>query len=135
MSTGRFADVAARARAEMRLLKVPEPRGWDAGGDGVVVMTREEMEGLRKWCGFGENIRPLIAASARGWARRVPPAHRKRRIIDWLIEREAKSWEEAMREVKAEEAADARRTREWQTHDELNNDTSSSSSERMISSS
>ena len=54
-------------------------------------LTPEEMEALRKWC-FGENIRPLIAASARGWAQRVPPAHRKRRIIDWIIEREAKMW-------------------------------------------
>jgi hypothetical protein len=33
--------------------------------------------------------------------------HRKRRIIDWLIEREAKVWEAACREVEAEEAADA----------------------------
>jgi hypothetical protein len=128
MSTGRSADVAARARAEMRLLEVPDPRGWDAGGDGVVVMTRDEMEALRKWCGFGDNIRALMVAAVRGWARRVPPVHRKRRIIDWLIEREARNWEEAVREVEAEEAADARAHARWLTHDELNNKTSSSSS-------
>ena len=106
MGTGRFADVAARARAEMRALEVPEPCGWDAGGDGVVVITREEMAALRRYC-IGDNLRGLMAAAARGWARRVPPAHRKRRIIDWLIEREAKVWEAACREVEAEEAADA----------------------------
>ena len=108
MSTGRFADVAARARAKLRALEVPDPVGWDAGGDGVVTMTREEIAALREHCiGCGENLRGLIAAAARGWARRVPPAHRKRRIIDWLIEREAKVWEAACREVEAEEAADA----------------------------
>jgi hypothetical protein len=107
MSTGRFADVAARARAELRALEVPEPCGWDAGGDGVVVMTREEMAMLRRHC-IGDNLRGLIAAAARGWARRVPPAHRKRRIIDWLIEREAKMWENVLREDEAEEAGDAR---------------------------
>jgi hypothetical protein len=105
MSTGRFADVAARARAELRALEVPVPRGWDAGGDGVVVITPEEMAALRRCCCIGENLRGLIAAAARGWARRVPPAHRKRRIIDWLIEREAKVWEAACREVEAEDAS------------------------------
>jgi hypothetical protein len=103
MSTGRFADVAARARAEMRALEVPEPYGWDAG-DGVVVMTREEMQTMRRYCCIGDNIRALIVSAVRGWARRVPPAHRKRRIIDWLIEREAKVWEAACREVEAEDA-------------------------------
>ena len=106
MGTGRFADVAARARAEMRALEVPEPCGWDSGGDGVVVITREEMAALRRYC-IGDNLRGLMAAAARGWARRVPAVHRKRCIIDWLIEREAKVWEAACREVDAEEAADA----------------------------
>jgi hypothetical protein len=104
MSAGRFADVAAKARAELRALETPEPSGWDAGGDGCVVITREEMEALRRWC-FSNNLRTLIGASARGWARRVPPAHRKRRIIDWLIEREAKMWDEIEREIEAEDAA------------------------------
>jgi hypothetical protein len=106
MSTGRFADFAARARAELRALEVPEPVGWDAGGDGIVVLTREETAALREHCiGAGENLRGLIAAAARGWARRVPPAHRKRRIIEWLIEREAKNWEEVVREIEADDAA------------------------------
>jgi hypothetical protein len=35
----------------------------------------------------------------------VPPAHCKRRIIDWLIEREAKMWDEIEREIEAEDAA------------------------------
>jgi hypothetical protein len=104
MSTGRFADVAARARSELRALEMPEPCGWDAGGDGVVVITREEMAALRRYC-IGDNLRGLMAAAARGWAQRVPAAHRKRRIIDWLIEREAKTWEAVCREVEAEEAA------------------------------
>jgi hypothetical protein len=73
MSTGRFPDVAARARAELQALEVPEPYGWDAGGDGCVIMTREEMEALHRWC-FGDNLRALIAASARGWARTAAQA-------------------------------------------------------------
>jgi hypothetical protein len=52
-----------------------------------------------------DNLRGLMAAAARGWARQVPAAHRKRRLIDWLIEREAKTWEAVCREVEAEEAA------------------------------
>jgi hypothetical protein len=102
MSTA--SDAAARARAEMRALEVPEPSGWDAG-DGVVVLTCEELAALRDWC-FGTNIRALIVAAVQGWARRVPPAHRKRRIIDWLIEREAKVWEQVEREVDAGDAGD-----------------------------
>ena len=99
-----IADAVAEARAELRALETPEPVGWDAGGDGFVVVTREEMEALRRWC-FGDNLRPLIAASARGWARRVPPAYRKRRIFDWLIEREAKSWDDAARAVEPGDAS------------------------------
>jgi hypothetical protein len=103
MSGGRFADVAARARAKMRALETPSRVGWDAG-DGVVVLTREEMAALSEYCA-GDNLRGLMVAAVRGWARRVPPEHRKLRIIDWLIEREARTWEEVMREIEAEDAA------------------------------
>jgi hypothetical protein len=93
-----LSDFAARARAKMRALETPNAVGWDAGGDGVVIFTRAELVALREFSA----PRALIAAAARGWARCVPPAYRKRRIIDWLIEREAKVWEEIRREMAAE---------------------------------
>jgi len=109
MGKHRFAENAARMRAQMRALEVPNPKGWDAAGDGVVIFTRTELVALKEIC---RADRKLIAASARGWARRVPAARRKRRLIDWLIEREAELWELAMREVDVEKAAETRmRTR------------------------
>jgi hypothetical protein len=35
-----IADAVAKARAELRALETPGPVGWDAGGDGCVVVTR-----------------------------------------------------------------------------------------------
>ena len=99
----RVVDVAARARAEMRSLETAAPVGWDAG-DGVVVLTQEELAALARWC-WGVRVRALIIAAVRGWARRIPPRQRKRAIIDWLIEREAKMWDGVFCETEAEVAA------------------------------
>jgi hypothetical protein len=99
----RVADVAARARAEMRSLETAAPVGWDAG-DGVVILTQEELAALAKWC-LCERVRGLIVDAVRGWARRIPPRSRKRAIIDWLIECEAKMWDGTLREIEAEDAA------------------------------
>jgi hypothetical protein len=96
------ANVAAQARAEMRSLETAAPVGWDAG-DGVVILTREELAALARWC-WGVRVRALIIAAVRGWARRIPPRQRKRAIIDWLIEREAKMWDGVFHEVEAEDA-------------------------------
>jgi hypothetical protein len=87
------SDFVPRTRSEMRALETPNPVGWDAG-DGVVVFSRDELRALRRWCCFEDNPPALIVAAVRGWARRVPAAHRKRRIVDWLIAREAKVREE-----------------------------------------
>jgi hypothetical protein len=106
MSTGyhrldrSLTDIAAGARAEMRSLKTETPVGWDAG-DGVVILTREELAALAWWCPY-VRVRGLIIAAVRGWARRIPPRRRKRAIIDWLIEREAKTFD--FREIEAESA-------------------------------
>jgi hypothetical protein len=103
MSTGyhqikrSLADVAAQARAEMRSLETAAPVGWDAG-DGVVILTREELAALAVWCPC-VRVRALIIAAVRGWARRIPPRRRKRVIIDWLIEREAKEWDGIFRQT------------------------------------
>jgi hypothetical protein len=99
------ADVAARARAEMRSLETAAPVGWDAG-DGVVVLTSRELAALAQWCPC-ERLRALIIDAVRGWARRIPPRRRKRAIIDWLIEREAKTWDDTFRETEAGDAAKA----------------------------
>jgi hypothetical protein len=72
------ADIAAQARAEMRSLETATPVGWDAG-DGVVVLTQEELAALARWCLF-EPVRALIIDAVRGWARRIPPRSRKRAI-------------------------------------------------------
>jgi hypothetical protein len=101
-----LADAAARARAEMRCLETAAPVGWNAG-DGVVILTREELAALALWCPC-VRVRALIIAAVRGWARAIPPRRRKRAIIDWLIEREAKMWDDAFREIDAEDAAKAR---------------------------
>jgi hypothetical protein len=90
----------------MRSLETSSPVGWDAG-DGVVVLTHEELAALARWCGF-ERVRGLMVDAVRGWARRIPPRRRKRAIIDWLIEREAKMWDGIFREIEAEDAAKAR---------------------------
>jgi hypothetical protein len=101
------ADVAAQARAEMRSLETSAPVGWDAG-DGVVVLTREELAALARWC-WGARVRALIVDAVRGWARRIPPRARKRAIIDWLIEREAKMWDGSEIEAEDAEKAEAKR--------------------------
>jgi hypothetical protein len=100
------ADIAARARAEMRSLETATPVGWDAG-DGVVILTQEELAVLAKWC-LCERVRGLIVDAVRGWARRIPPRRRKRAIIDWLIEREAKMWDGTFSEIEAEDGAKQR---------------------------
>jgi hypothetical protein len=89
----------------MRSLETATPVGWDAG-PGVVVLTREELAALARWCP-GVRVRRLIIAAVRGWARRISPRARKRAIIDWLIEREAKMWDDTFREIEAEDAAKA----------------------------
>jgi hypothetical protein len=53
-------------------------------------------------------VRALIIDAVRGWARRIPPRSRKRAIIGWLIERQAKTWDGIFREIEAEDAAKQR---------------------------
>jgi hypothetical protein len=98
-----LADAAARARAEMRSLETAAPIGWDAG-DGVVILTPGELAALAWWCPCVRG-RALIIAAVRGWARCIPPRRRKRAIIDWLIDREAKTY--SFCEVDAEDAVKA----------------------------
>ena len=101
------SDFIMRTRAKMRALETPGARGWDAG-DGVVVFTRTELRAIREWSFFEDNPPALIVAAVRGWARLIPAAHRKRRVVDWLISREAKMWDEAAVELAAENADKAR---------------------------
>jgi hypothetical protein len=90
---------AARAREELARLARLAPSGrpvvgeWDfVSPDGTVIFTTAELEALEMWCPSINNMRRMIRAACRGWLQRVPPRQRKRALIEWLIEREAKEW-------------------------------------------
>jgi hypothetical protein len=96
-----FADVAAGYRSRMALLaeSVGETsgRGGFASPDGTVVFSHGELEELRKACFWIKNIRAMISSQSRcKWLQRISPRKRKSALVDWLIEREAKHWVEAL---------------------------------------
>jgi hypothetical protein len=94
-----FADAAAEGRRYMANLA--ESQKFGPGGfvssDGTVVFSREEIETLDKSCRMSvRNMRGMISSACRGWLQRVPSRQRKRALVDWLFEREAKEWVEAL---------------------------------------
>jgi hypothetical protein len=95
-----FADVAADGRRHMaRLAEIVGQklgRGSLVSSDGTVSFSKEELEALIKWCPSVRNMRRMIFSACRGWLKRVPVRQRKRALVDWLMEREAKDWVEAL---------------------------------------
>jgi hypothetical protein len=100
---------AARAREELARLAPsgrPVVGEWDfVSPDGTVIFTIAELEALEMWCPSIDNMRRMVRAACRGWLQRVPPRQRKRALIEWLIEREAKEWAETDRSLDHESAA------------------------------
>jgi hypothetical protein len=98
-----FAEVATEGRKQMARSAQIGRREVGPGGfvspDGTVVFTPDELEALKKWCPSIRNMRRMIFSACRGWLRRVPPRQRKRVLVDWLIELEAKEWAEVMRSL------------------------------------
>jgi hypothetical protein len=100
---------AARGREELARLAPsgrPVVGEWDfVSPDGTVIFTTAELEALEMWCPSIDNMRRMVRAACRGWLQRVPPRQRKRALIEWLIEREAKEWVEIDRSLDRESAA------------------------------
>jgi hypothetical protein len=101
--TSSISRSAAGAREELARLA---PRGRPVVGewgfvspDGTVIFSTHELAALEKWCPSVMNMRRMVRTACRGWLQRVPPRQRKRALVEWLIECEAKEWAEVMRSL------------------------------------